>query len=112
MRSLLILLLSACSGGGLPTTGGSTGGGGTTTGGNPPPNPTGICGGESGATCARSEYCYFTPGMQCDWADGTGKCTPRPQACNDLYDPVCGCDNMTYGNECAAATAGVGVAYD
>ena len=33
-----------------------------------------------------------------------------PEACDLIYAPVCGCDDMTYGNACAAASAGVSVA--
>jgi hypothetical protein len=73
--------------------------------------PVATCGGESGGVCGQNQYCDYPAGQMCDWADGTGTCKDRPQGCTDIYDPVCGCDNMTYGNECAANQAGQGVAY-
>ncbi len=33
-----------------------------------------------------------------------------PDACTADYTPVCGCDDETYGNACAAHVAGVSVA--
>lgn len=73
-------------------------------------NPGEVCGGLQGLSCEKGEYCNFPPNAQCGAADQTGNCAPMPEACDLIYAPVCGCDDMTYGNACAAAAAGVSVA--
>ena len=44
--------------------------------------------------------------------NGTDDCNPSPKAdcvCIEIYQPVCGCDGVTYGNACHAGCAGVAV---
>ena len=42
----------------------------------------------------------------CLSADRQGVCMARPQACPQVYPPVCACDGNVYGNECSANAAG------
>ena len=90
-----------CGGSG---TGGSTGTGGTGSGGGA------TCGGLLGAMCPAGQYCDFPLATQCGSGDQTGTCAPKPEVCTDIYQPVCGCDGNTYGNDCDAAGAGISVA--
>ncbi len=68
----------------------------------------GPCGGKMGEPCAADAYCDFLDDI-CGAADGTGTCTPKPEACPDVYAPVCACDGMVYSNACDAAAAGLDV---
>ena len=79
---------------------------------NAPPPPAGDCGGFAGTQCPADQYCKFPSTDLCGGADSSGTCTPRPQACNDLEQPVCGCDQMTYSNACTANAAGVDILHD
>jgi len=66
------------------------------------------CGGIAGVACQDpDDYCRVNEGECC--CDIQGVCTPRPEACIELFDPVCGCDAETYSNSCFAAAAGVSV---
>jgi hypothetical protein len=68
------------------------------------------CGGFPGTQCPKGEFCSYAPDAICGAADATGTCAPIPGACDLLWAPVCGCDGITYSNECAANLAGVSAA--
>ncbi len=47
----------------------------------------------------------------CEKDDGLSPCTIEPSytdvACIEIYEPVCGCDDITYSNTCTAEISGV-----
>jgi len=68
-----------------------------------------LCGARLGDTCQADEYCHWEIGATCGWADGAGTCRITPEACIEIFAPVCGCDGNTYGNGCKANAAGVSI---
>jgi hypothetical protein len=52
--------------------------------------------------CSDAQFCNFEPDSACGANDAGGVCEDKPEVCPDIYAPVCGCDNRTYGNECDA----------
>jgi hypothetical protein len=56
--------------------------------------------------CTGPDFFCKTPTGACE---GPGACTLRPLSCPDIWIPVCGCDLVTYSNECFSDKAGVSV---
>jgi len=76
------------------------------------------CGGIASLECASSgEFCNYEEsagGQGCDGtiSDAAGVCQKTPDACEDIYSAVCGCDRRTYSNACEAHGAGQSVMRD
>lgn len=63
-------------------------------------------------SCADNGDCdpgYYCHKEECD--DAYGSCEWRPDFCLNIWDPVCGCNGVTYSNACCAAMDGMNVAY-
>jgi len=61
--------------------------------------------GVSSGTCVDSITCPTTHFCSKACGSATGSCIPRPPS-STLYDPVCGCDGITYWNPAIAVAKG------
>lgn len=59
--------------------------------------------------CGANEYCAFALQSCGDDPNDVGTCTPRPDGCDAVFQPACGCDGKVYGNACSAAMEGIDV---
>jgi hypothetical protein len=97
--------------GGAPPAGGTASSGGTTSAGS-----SGGSGGSGGGVvdggpttnCITSSDCPQTwTCFKADCAAVAGVCEPRPATCDASTAPVCGCDHLTYLNDCVRRQVGV-----
>jgi hypothetical protein len=68
------------------------------------------CAGPRDRECPDDRFCASARPGRCPDEKHLGVCMSRPEVCTDEFNPVCGCDGVTYPNACNAAAVGVAVA--
>ena len=63
---------------------------------------------QAAADCEDGYFCKF-PESDCGQGSVAGVCTRQQCRGRQTVAEVCGCDNMTYTNECRANEAGVSI---
>jgi hypothetical protein len=71
----------------------------------------GICGPILNGACDPGLFCEHKAGT-CSLIGGTGKCVRIPAVCGRYIRPVCGCNGVTYNNDCERIKAGAQKAHN
>jgi len=62
----------------------------------------------SNSDCTSNQFCQFNEGT----CHSPGTCVTKTQTCSADYEPVCGCNGITYSNECLRQMAKISKLHD